>query len=115
MKKTYLFVFLFLIIIANALFLINYNNNSPEKIIGRLYRSIEFAQEKGDYNCCIEPACTMCYLGKWKFETGTCHCDEAITEGRFDDVCPECKSGIEKGLCDSTIEKGCELDEEVFG
>lgn len=116
MKKSYLFVFLFifLIIIFNAIFLINNDDKSPEKVIGKLYKAIELAKEKGDYNCCIEPACTMCYFGKWKFEKGTCHCDEAIAEGRFDDVCPECKSGIEKGLCDSTKED-CILDEGIYG
>jgi len=115
MKKIYLFLFIFLIIIVNTIFLINNSSKSPEKVIGNLYKAIEFAEEKGDYNCCIEPACTMCYLGNWKFEKGTCHCDEAIAEGRFDDVCPECKSGIEKGLCDSTMEEGCELNEEIYG
>jgi len=115
MKKEYLFVFLFifLIIVINAIFLIN-NNKSPEKVIENLYDAIESAEQKGEYKCCIEPACTMCYLGHWKFEKGSCHCDEAISEGRLDDVCPECKSGIKKGFCKSTI-KDCILDEEIYG
>jgi len=116
MKKGYLFVFLFifLIIVVNAIFLIN-NNKSPEKVIENLYDAIELAEQKGEYKCCIEPACTMCYLGHWKFDKGTCYCDDAILEGRFDDVCPECVKGIEKGFCSSTVEKGCELDEEIYG
>ena len=55
----------------------------------------------------------MCYLGKWKFEKGTCYCDDAILEGRDEDVCPECKKGLEEGLCKSG--KICELNEKIYG
>jgi hypothetical protein len=72
---------------------------NPEKVIDELYKGIEVAQEAGEYNCCIEPACTMCYLGHWKFEEGTCYCDNAILQGDMDSVCPECKKGKETGLC----------------
>ena len=114
MKKTYLFIFLFLILTTSAI-LANYNtNDSPEEVIKSLYKSIDLAEQNGDYECCIEPACTMCYLGKWKFEKGTCHCDQAIKENKNDDVCPECKSGIEKGLCKSSLDD-CLLDEKVYG
>jgi hypothetical protein len=113
MKKEYLFVFLFLMVVISAI-LIDNNNKSPEKVIENLYNAIGVAEQNGNYKCCIEPACTMCYLGHWKFEKGTCHCDEAIAEGRLDDVCPECKSGIEKGFCKSTT-NDCILDEEVYG
>jgi hypothetical protein len=114
MKKIYLviFLFVFLIVVINSILIIN--NKSTGRVIGNLYSAIESAEKKGDYNCCIEPACTMCYLGHWKFEEGTCHCDEAIFEDRFNDVCPECVSGIEKGFCKSTIED-CMLDEEIYG
>jgi hypothetical protein len=82
---------------------------NPEVVIGNLYKAIDIVKENGKYKCCIEPACTMCYLGHWKFKEGTCFCDDAIKEGRDDDVCPECVSGIEKGLCTSSKEKGCEI------
>jgi len=88
--------------------------NNPDKIISNLEKAIDIAKEKGDYNCCIEPDCTMCYLGHWIFDKGTCHCDEAIAEGRTEDVCPECKKGIEKGQC-SSKESECLLDPSIFG
>jgi hypothetical protein len=84
------------------LFNTDINVDSPDAVIGILYDAIDHAKEKGDYKCCINPACTMCYLGHWKFEKGICHCDDAIAEGRFNDVCPECRSGIEAGLCSSS-------------
>jgi hypothetical protein len=82
--------------------------DNPEIVISYLYDAIDHARDRGEYNCCIHPACTMCYLGHWKFEKGTCHCDEAIAEGRFDDVCPECRSGIESGQCSSTQSEACD-------
>lgn len=82
---------------------------NPEKVVEGLYKAIDHAKQKGEYKCCIEPACTMCYLGHWKFEKGTCYCDDAIAEGRNEDVCPECVSGIEKGFCSSTKEEVCEI------
>jgi len=88
---------------------------SSDDVIADLYEAIGVAEANGDYSCCIEPACTMCYLGNWKFEKGTCDCDGAIAEGRFEDVCPECKGGLEKGICDSSVDEECVLDEEVFG
>lgn len=118
MKIRYFFVFLFFFFIIVSLILLNpgitgnvvgghgiYEN--PDKVISKLHTAIELAEENGEYKCCIEPACTMCYLGKWKFEKGTCYCDDAIAEGRNEDVCPECKKGMEQGLCES-IEK-CEI------
>lgn len=112
-KKFYLLIFVFIFINSIILAYVNNQENNPEKMIKKLYNAIDSAKEKGDYNCCIEPACTMCYLGHWKFEKGTCHCDEAIAEGRNEDVCPECVSGLEKGLCKSA-EDICELDPGLF-
>ena len=114
--KKYLFLFLLILLIATISFTLTMKeNDAPEEAIKNLYDAIDAAKQKGDYNCCIEPACTMCYLGHWKFEKGTCHCDEAIKDGRNEDVCPECVNGLEKGLCTSTIEEECKLDQEIFG
>ena len=89
---------------------------SPQGVIAGLRAGIEQARKNGDYNCCIEPACTMCYLGSWIFDEGTCHCDEAIAGGEFDKVCPECRKGIEKGECSSTSKGadavGCDIDKK---
>ena len=89
----------------------NGKEKNPDEVIGNLEKAIKQAEERGDYRCCLQPACTMCYLGKWKFEKGTCYCDDAIKEGRFDDVCPECKKGLEKGICES-INNGAKAGDE---
>ncbi len=125
-KKLSFFLFsLFFILIVNTIILIKPSitgniikdqvSQDPEKVIENLYDAIEIAEEKGEYKCCIEPACTMCYLGHWKFEKGTCYCDDAIREGRDEDICPECVKGIEKGFCKSTKQEECELDKKTFG
>lgn len=81
------------------------NENNPDKVIENLYNAIEKAEQRGEYRCCINPTCTMCYLGHWKFEKGTCYCDDAIKEGRDEDVCPECKKGVEENICNSIKEE----------
>lgn len=116
MKKQLVIGFIFLAIgflLGFVSWSIAESNKSPEQIIDSLEKAIVRAEEKGNYRCCIEPACTMCYLGDWKFDKGTCDCDSAIAEGRNDDVCPQCKKGIEKGQCRSTTES-CELSELMF-
>lgn len=122
MKNLWLFVSVILVIsllvtisrpIKNSIFS---KSLESDEILSSLYGSIDIAREKGDYNCCINPPCTMCYLGKWKFDKGTCYCDDAIAEGRTEDVCPECKAGLEKGVCESAEkEEGCILDEKIYG
>jgi len=46
----------------------------------------------------------MCFLGDWIFENGKCDCDKFITQGDLDNVCPECRHGIEQGECQSTLD-----------
>ena len=75
-----------------------------EKVLGELNLAIEEAEEQGRYKCCIEPACTMCYLGNWIWEDGSCYCDDMIANGEMDKVCPQCIRGIEEGSCKSTAE-----------
>jgi hypothetical protein len=102
-------VLIVLLIGFSSSFLVKRNDlDNPEVVIDNLYKAIDVAIEKGDYKCCIEPAWTM-------FEKGKCFCDDAIKQGNDDMVCPECVSGIEKGLCKSSVKEGCPLDEEVFG
>jgi copper chaperone CopZ len=67
-----------------------------EKILSQIYSAIEKAKAEGKYKCCIEPPCTMCYLGTWVFEDGTCKCEKMIEKGEFDKVCPECKKESKK-------------------
>ncbi len=81
---------------------------SPEQrranILEGIMEEINIARLEGKYKCCIEPACTMCYLGDWIFEDGTCDCDGMIANGEFDKVCPQCKKGLEEGRCISGVE-----------
>jgi len=74
-----------------------------EKLLSQLYSTIEKAKIEGKYKCCIEPPCTMCYLGEWIFEDGTCNCDGMIAKGEWDNVCPQCIRGIKEGRCKSKI------------
>ncbi len=87
-----------------ALTWINYSNPqfnslSPEQMyqtlkINRFY-AIAQAQAAGDYKCCIEPPCTMCYDGptKWNHnQPGKCFCDEFIARG--EDPCPQCEGAL---------------------
>lgn len=74
-----------------------------ERVLSKLYLAIAEAEKAGKYNCCIEPACTMCYLGEWLWDDGTCDCDKLMLKGEWDKVCPQCKKGIEEGRCNSTI------------
>jgi copper chaperone CopZ len=73
-----------------------------EKVLSQIYLAIEKAKTEGKYKCCIEPPCTMCYLGAWVFEHETCKCEEMIEKGEFNKVCPECKKGIQGVKCRSS-------------
>ena len=117
-KKIYFFIFIIIVlnIFSTVTYLNYFNPKSVERedILMTLEQGILKMQDEGKYECCIEPACKMCYFGNWIFENGECYCDNKIKEGKFDEVCPECKSGIEQGLCKSSKDE-CVLDEEVYG
>ncbi|MFH1317152.1 MAG: hypothetical protein ABII01_06535, partial [Candidatus Woesearchaeota archaeon] len=86
-----------------------------EIVLTELNLAIEDAKAQGKYRCCIEPACTMCYLGHWIWDDGSCYCDDMIAQGLTDKVCPECKKGIEIGLCNSVKDEECDVDSgEIF-
>ncbi len=74
-------------------------------ILNELSEAINDAKLEGKYGCCIEPPCTMCYLGEWIWDDGYCRCDEMIKKGEFDKVCPQCKKGLEEGKCISSAGK----------
>ena len=73
-----------------------------EGVLTNLFTALEEAKASGHYKCCIEPPCTMCYMGNWIWDDGTCDCDGMIAAGEWDKVCPECVYGIEEGACEST-------------
>lgn len=73
---------------------------------------IRMAQARGDYRCCIEPPCTMCYMeaNQWNnYTAGTCACDDLIKQGKK--PCPQCGQSLS---CDSQGEQAinCEIDIE---
>ena len=69
------------------------------RILDEMALEIQDAESQGEYKCCIEPPCTMCYLGDWVWDDGTCDCDGMIKNGDWDKVCPQCVKGIEEGSC----------------
>ncbi len=70
-----------------------------ERYIAERDYAIEQAEAAGLYDCCIEPACTMCFdhgIGhQWSLNGQYCSCDELLAEGK--DVCPQCKAGLAEG------------------
>lgn len=78
------------------------------RILNELSLVINEAKAQGKYNCCIDPPCTMCYLGEWIWKDGVCRCDEMVAKGEFDKVCPQCKKGVGEGLCKSTNKNICD-------
>jgi len=107
--KLTIFILITALMVGAAVFFVatktgeNTFEENREKVLSQLYLAIEDAEETGKYKCCIEPPCTMCYLGDWIWENGTCDCDEKIAMGEWDEVCPQCKRGIEEGRCKSEI------------
>jgi hypothetical protein len=82
-----------------------------ESVMAEMMSTIYGEVAEGNYRCCIEPPCTMCFLGEWKWDDGICRCDDLIAEGDFDNVCPQCKSLIKEGRCKSSLKDACELIE----
>jgi hypothetical protein len=68
-------------------------------IINDMYDLIDLQAREGNYRCCIDPPCTMCFMGDWIWDDGTCRCDDMIAQGEDDKVCPQCKGGSEEGTC----------------
>ncbi len=82
-----------------------------QRIISERDYAIAKAKEKGDYKCCINPPCTMCYMeaNEWNnFTAGTCACDDLISQGK--EPCPQCKKGIIKDIKDTGF--SCEFTNE---
>ncbi len=71
-------------------------------LLVRLDSELKEAEIEGNYKCCIEPLCKMCYLGNWVWDDGICRCDDEIASNNWDRVCPECIKGIEEGRCKSS-------------
>jgi len=73
-------------------------------VLSGLSLAIGDAVSEGKYECCIEPPCTMCYLGNWIWDDGICRCDEMILKGEDGNVCPQCVKGLEEGTCEFSKE-----------
>lgn len=79
--------------------------NRRAGVLGDMQDLINEQVEEGNYRCCIEPACTMCFMGGWIWDDGICRCDDMIAAGEDDKVCPQCKKGLKEGICKSAGEK----------
>ncbi len=105
MKNKIIILVLIIGSVASAVILFKVPNKNididREQVLGQLYLAIEKAKEDGNYKCCIEPPCTMCYMDNWIWEGGICECDEMIAKRDWDKVCPQCVRGIEEGKCES--------------
>jgi hypothetical protein len=68
-----------------------------DRIVEERDYAISQAVMEGNYRCCINPPCTMCFMeaNEWNNHTpGTCACDDLIAEGK--EPCPQCKRGLIK-------------------
>jgi hypothetical protein len=66
------------------------------KIVELRDRAIQEAKLAGNYRCCIDPPCTMCYMeaNQWNnYTAGTCACDDLIAAGK--EPCPQCGRGLD--------------------
>jgi len=94
-----------------------FNNLSKKEMLEHITEertlAIRKAKDEGEYRCCIEPPCTMCFMeaNKWNnFTPGTCACDDLIAEGK--EPCPQCK----RRLCSTSTaeikkeEDSCEVN-----
>lgn len=81
-------------------------DEKKEDIVSEINNMLEEATLTGDYRCCIEPPCKMCFLGNWIWENGRCDCDTEMAQNNWDNVCPECKKGVEEGKCNSSKTTG---------
>ncbi len=78
-----------------------------KNVISLMEETIYQETGAGNYKCCIDPPCRMCFLGNWIWEDGICECDTMIDQDKMDKVCPECIRGIKEGRCTSTkLSKG---------
>ena len=119
-SRNYTFMALCLIVLAGFVYLsaMSMRADSFEesfgarraRVLGELTLAIDDAVLLGKYECCIDPPCTMCYMGSWVWNDGTCLCDDMIAKGEFDKVCPQCLRGIEEGYCKSTAKSSCEIN-----
>jgi hypothetical protein len=89
---------------------------SAEEMHERIIKERDYAISKavivGDFRCCINPPCTMCYMeaNQWNNQTaGTCACDDLIAQGK--EPCPQCQGGLEK--IHSEENTYCDINAEV--
>jgi hypothetical protein len=102
-----LIIAVILLLVVGYLFWQNYSWNKPfetnrQRIISEIDKVLRKAVASGDYKCCINPPCKMCFLGNWIWQDGRCRCDEEIARGNWENVCPECRRSVEAGKCEST-------------
>ncbi len=121
MKKVITYALILSIGIASGFYmfgLINpdFKDLSSKEMQERITKERDIAIGKavmdGDYRCCINPPCTMCFMeaNKWNnFTAGTCACDDLIARG--EEPCPQCGRGLEDIHSDDNT--FCDLNADV--
>lgn len=114
MDSKMLFLSLFLFVVVSSFFVASLSGaetfeDRRTRILGELSLAIDDLVVEGNYACCIDPPCTMCYMGDWVWDDGICRCDEMIAKGEFDKVCPQCARGLEEGLCKYANKSVCDI------
>lgn len=85
-----------------------------KRIVKERDYAIGQALARGDYRCCINPPCTMCFMeaNQWNnWKAGTCACDDLIAQGK--EACPQCKRGLDGEDSCGSVEESCEVNLEI--
>lgn len=118
-KKQVLFLIIFSIIIGFGLALLVVDDQSfsfkdlsvkemHQLIVEQRDIAVQKAVKEGNYKCCINPPCTMCFMeaNQWNnYQAGTCACDDLIAQGK--EPCPQCQ----ESLCETTEAGTCQVSE----
>ena len=69
-----------------------------QRVVSQRDFAIKKAVERGDYNCCVLPACAMCYWegNLWNHQQpGECDCANFVQRGET--PCPQCVKALNQG------------------
>ncbi|MFH1522608.1 MAG: hypothetical protein ABIE43_02185 [Patescibacteria group bacterium] len=118
MKKIIGAIFIFVFSATVGYYIINWQATSfeelnsdemYEEIIKNRNYAIAKAVKAGEYKCCINPPCAMCYMeaNQWNnYKAGTCACDDLVAQGQ--EACPQCRRGNTE--IDNLDNASCDID-----
>lgn len=97
-----------MILIANFPFRLMTVNQMRHHIEEKQYQAIEKAKAQGDYKCCYDPGCTMCFMNENEWnnqQVGHCDCADLIAQGK--QPCPQCIQALKQedsGTCNVELQ-----------